>query len=176
MKLNKQINKSANSQISKGMSLLEILVVVSIFAILGIITTRAIILTLQGSQKSESLVKVRENLDYSLGVIERQLRNANSITECPNPDPSIINYQDESGVTTSFSCVDTGGDDSYVASGSARLTNDNVVIVSCAFSCTLGTSANPSSVMVNLEARDTGPVGAQRSIVTATTQIFLRNY
>ena len=76
------------TKLQKGMSLLEILVVVAIFSILGVIVTRSVLLTLRGSKKSESQVKVRENVNYALAVIERQLRNADSIVTCPN-DPSF---------------------------------------------------------------------------------------
>ena len=63
-----------NKKTLKGMSLLEILIVVAVFSILGVIVTRSVLLTLRGSKKSESQVKVRENVSFSLGVIERQLR------------------------------------------------------------------------------------------------------
>ncbi len=94
-----------------GLSLIEILVVVSIFAILGIIITRSVILTLQGSKKSESLIRVRENLDYAKSVIERQIRNADN-AECPNPDTTLLNYTDQFGNKTSFSCTNIGQADS----------------------------------------------------------------
>ena len=160
----------------EGISLLEILVVVTIFAVLGIITTRAVLLTIQGSKKSESLVKVRENLDYSMGVVERNLRNANSVTECPLTDPKIINYIDQSGSSSSFSCINIGSTDSYIASGSARLTSDAVEITVCSFSCNPGTSANPPVVNVTLEAKDANAVGVQGATVSTSTQIYLRSY
>ncbi len=160
----------------KGMSLLEILVVVTIFAVLGIITTRAVLLTIQGSKKSESLVKVRENLDYSIGVIERQLRNANSVVECPLADPTVVNYIDQNSNSGSFSCINIGAVDSYVASGSARLTSDAVSITACSFFCTPGTSANPPVINVTLEAKDAVATGIQNSTVSTSTQIYLRSY
>jgi prepilin-type N-terminal cleavage/methylation domain-containing protein len=160
----------------KGMSLLEVLVVVAIFAILGILVARSIILTLQGSQKSESLVRVRENLDYSLSIIERQIRSANSVTPCPNIDTNVINFIDQNGVASSFSCVNPGLADSYLASGSARLTNDNVGIVSCTFSCTNSGSSNPPLVTIDLTVKDASSSANQQTSVTASTQIYLRNY
>ena len=161
---------------SKGMSLLEILVVVAVFAILGVIVTRSVILSIGGSKKSESLVKVRENLNYSLGVIERQIRNANLISVCPNPDTKVINYQDQTGNSTSFSCLNVGTDNAYVASVTARLTSSEVTITSCSFTCTPATSVNPALVTISLEARDASASALQTSTVTSTTQIYLRNY
>jgi prepilin-type N-terminal cleavage/methylation domain-containing protein len=154
-----------------GMSLIEILVVVTIFAILGIVVTRAVILTISGSKKSESLVRVRENLNYAMGVVERQLRNADAITTCPNTDASRIDYQDIYGNSTSFTCANGA-----VASGSAQLTSSEVVITACSFICQPGLSNNPVSVNVSFTAKDANTTGIQRSSVDLTSQIYLRNY
>lgn len=164
------------TQRQKGISLIEILVVIAIFAVLGIIITRSVALTLGGSRKSESLVNVRENLDHALSIIERQIRNADSISQCPNPDPAIINFSDENGNIASFSCIRTGLDDSYIASGSARLTSTNVKIANCSFICSPETGSSPPSVTISLEAEDANTTGIQGSTVTAVTQINLRTY
>ena len=164
--------------LNSGMSLLEILVVVAIFAILGIIVARAVILTIGGSKKSESLIKVRENLDYAVGVAERQIRNANSIVNCATQpqDTSVINYLDQDGIASSFSCVNIGSASGYVASGSAQLTSDAVNVTACSFTCAIGTSTNPDTVSVTLEAKDAQASGVQGADVTVATQISLRNY
>ena len=160
----------------RGVSLLEILVVTAIFAILGIITTRAVILTIGGSKKSESVIKVRENLGNSMGIIERQIRNADSISECPNSNETTIAYVDQFGNNTSFSCSGLGTDDAYVSSGSARLTSNLIKITYCSFDCVPGTSTNPASVTVSLNAQDVAATGIVTSKVSQSTQIFLRNY
>jgi prepilin-type N-terminal cleavage/methylation domain-containing protein len=161
---------------NKGMSLLEILVVVSVFSILGILITRSILLTLGGGKKSESLIKIRENLNYSIAVMERQLRNADSIVDCSNSDTVSITYLDQNGIASSFSCVaGSGGLAGYVASGSAKLSSDTVNITNCSFVCA-SSSGTPSSVTINLEGTDASTRGIENTIVTAKTQIFLRNY
>lgn len=168
----------------QGFSLLEILVVVTIFAILGILVTQSVILTLQGSKKSESLVHARENLDYSLSIIERQIRGASSITsQCSTPpatpSPATeIDYLDQDGVQSSFTCVDTGSNDSYIASGSAstRLTSDAVKITECSFTCTASSGSNPPVVAINLTVQDASASVTQKSSVSASTQIYLRTY
>jgi len=167
MKLNKHI---------KGMSLLEILIVLAIFSILGILITRAVVLTLQGSKKSAAIVRVRENLEYSLSIMERQIRNANSITACPNPDPKRIDFIDQKGNEGSFSCVNTGEVDSYIASGSAVLTSNTVSVVSCSFSCTAGGTVNPSVVGIDITMKDASNSAVGTSNVSESTQIYLRNY
>jgi prepilin-type N-terminal cleavage/methylation domain-containing protein len=86
---------------TKGVSFIEILVVIAIFAILGVLVARITVVTLRSSNKSDSLVKVRENMDFSLAVMERGLRNATAVVPCPNPDTTVLNYVDSEGVSSS---------------------------------------------------------------------------
>lgn len=171
-----QIPDTRPGVLSRGMSLIEILVVITIFAVLGIIVTSSIVLTLQGTRKSESLIKVRENLNYSLAVIERNIRNANSIPVCPEATTTTINYLDQYGNPTSFSCANTGLEDSYIASGSSRLTSNAIKIVSCSFTCTPSDSSTPPLVTIDLTVQDASSSGTQNAEVTTVTQIYLRNY
>ena len=159
-----------------GMSLIEILVVMTIFAVLGILVTQSIVLTLQGSKKSESMVRARENLDYSLSIIERQIRSASSVTPCTGLPVTAINYLDQSGQTGSFSCQQMGSNNSYIASGSAHLTSDAVKVTSCKFTCTAGTMTTPTLVTVDLALKEASASGIQSASVSASTQIYLMNY
>lgn len=155
---------------------MEILVVVSIFAFLGILITRSIVLTIAGSKRSESQIKVRQSLNYSLSVMERQLRNADSIPDCPNIDTTYLAYNDQNGNPTSFSCVSGGAGIGAVASESANLTGSDINVVGCSIVCVSGQGANPPVVTISLEARDAQAVGTANANVTLTTQINLRNY
>jgi len=158
-------------KMQKGISLLEILVAVAIFAVLGVMVTRSIALTLRGSKKSELTLKVRENISYSLSVIERQLRNADSITSC-NDDMRVV-YIDSFGNSGSFSCEGMDGGDAYIASGSARLTSNEVKITKCTFNCT---SSDPPAVNVSITAIDSQAEGVEGASVTASTKVYLRTY
>ena len=160
---------------TKGISLLEILVVVAIFSILGIMATRSVLLTIRGTKRSDSLLSVRENLNYSLSVIERQIRSAQSVPECPNADTSVIEYIDQYGNPAAFSCVDTGPT-GYIASDSARLTSENVSIVSCSLSCVESQEGTPPSVVIEISAQDAINESVEKATVTSSTQIFLRTY
>lgn len=161
----------------RGFSLIEIMVVITIFAVLGIIVTSSVILTLAGAKKSESLIRVRDNLNYSLSVIERNIRNANSVPDCSDTGSNIISYLDQNGALASFSCI-TNGTDSYFASGSSRLTSNSIKIVDCSsvFKCTPSAANTPPLVEINVTVRDASSSGVQSSEVTAQTQIYLRNY
>lgn len=157
-----------------GFSLVEILIVISIFSIIGVLSTRAVLLTMRGAKKSDSQVRVRENVNYALSVIERQIRNSEKVN-CPIiPEPSILSYTSLEGTSTSFSCV-TAGLDKYIASGSGRLTSSDIKITSCSFVCTQ-TDNNPAIVKISIVANDATVTGIEKGSVTAETEIVTRNY
>lgn len=158
-----------------GMSLLEILVVVALFAVLGVMATRAILLTLRGTNRSDSSLRVRENLNYALSVVERQLRNAQDVAVCPNPDPLVLNYTDHSGYSESFSCINVGSS-GYIASGSARLTSTEVAITSCSIVCARDETSLPPTITVTLEAEDAQASGLTKARSSSTAKILLRSY
>lgn len=158
------------------MSLIEILVVIGIFGILGVLTTRSVVLTLSGSKKTENLIKIRENINYTFGVIERQLRNADAITDCTNANTLAINYLDQNGLPASFSCGNIGSGIGYISSGANQLTSNTVDINSCSFTCKVGTNGNPSSVKISVQAQDATATGISNSVVTSSTSVSLRNY
>jgi prepilin-type N-terminal cleavage/methylation domain-containing protein len=169
---NQNINKKNNS----GLSLIEILIVITIFAVLGVIVSASLILTIQGTKKSESQIRVRENVNYSLAVIERNIRNANAIVDCTNSDTSTVTYLDQDGVSSSFSCVNTGSVDSYIASGSARITSNAISILACTFNCDQPTDlTSPPLITVEVIAKDALATGIQGASVSAQTKIYLRN-
>lgn len=162
-------------KLNQGLSLVEILIVITIFAVIGILSTRSVFLTIRSAKKSDSLIRVRENVNYSLSVIERQIRNAKDIT-CPNSSSTQIDYvPSDSSATSSFRCISVGTN-GYIASGSARLTSDDVYITNCAFTCTQLDINNPPVVDVSLTAQDGLTTSVEKGSVTVETQIILRNY
>lgn len=163
---------STNTQ--KGVSLIEILIVILIFSIIGVLITNAIFLTLRGTQKSQSMMKIRERMNYVVSVIQRQIRGAQKISECPNSDLNRIEYFDESGNLSSFSCNIVEGT-GYIASGSARLTSDDINITACSFTCEESVSGNPPTVSISLSANDSQTNGVVKGRATFTTKIILRN-
>jgi len=159
----------------RGISFIEILITVAIFAVLGILIGRIVVITLRGSNKSEALVKVRENLDYAVAVMERQIRNAEMVTPCPNENVLRLDYRDIKGTASYFACV-TAANDSYVASGSSRLTSNDIFVTSCSILCQPAQDNKQPSVTINLEARDSRSQSIETAKTSATTQIFLRTY
>jgi prepilin-type N-terminal cleavage/methylation domain-containing protein len=163
------MNVKGQTSRQKGFSLIEILVVMSIFAALAVIATQSLVTSLNGVKKTDNSAKVRQSLDFALSVIERQLRNADSV----NCGANRIDYVDKDGVSTSFSY------DSYsqsIASGSSLLTSDAILVTSASFICTPATSTVPPSVTVNIVGREQGPQTAESAVIDVSTKIYLRTY
>ena len=169
-------DKNKRKNLVKGFSLIEMLVVMLVFTILGVIITQSLSSTLRGSKKSEAISEVKSNIDYAMSVMERGLRNAKAITCTGLTD--TLTYTDQFGNTVEYSC-EVVGTDSYIASNSARLTSQNVMITnpSCEiFECISGTPGQPDSVELDISASHKNFVGSEGSRVTSQTKILLRNY
>jgi type II secretory pathway pseudopilin PulG len=161
-------------KISSGISLIEILVVVMIFAVLGILVTSSLVLTLQGSKKSEAMVAVRENLDYSMSVIQRQLINASSVN-CTTSTSTLLNYADQNGTPSTFACQGSAGNYSVASGSAATLTSTAVKVTNCSFTCT-APAGHPSYVDISLTAQSATITGAQNATENVNTRVYLRNY
>jgi len=157
-----------------GFSLLEILVVLVVFSFLAIVVSQSLLFTLRGTRKSETISSVRENIDFAIAVMERQLHNAELVYPCPNPDDKVLAFRDQNGKAVNFSCLNIG-EEGYVASGSGRLTNDAVAVTSCSLKCNPGGNA-PPSVEIELTGKASGAKGSEASIVSSATTIILRSY
>ena len=152
------------------MSIIETLVVVLIFSVLAVLTSASLILSLRGSRRSESTIRVRENLNYALSIIERQLHNAESVS-CPNS--TTISYTDANFLPSDFTCNIGSG---FVASASAQLTANTVRVTACNFVCNPVSSGIPPSVSISITAEDINASGLEQQRVTTNTQIMLRTY
>lgn len=161
----------------KGFSLLEVLVVLAVFSLLAIVSTTVILLSVRGTKKSDTSSRVRQNVDHAISVIERQIRNATSVASCPNADPNVLSYFDQDGNPTSFTCF-ANPVDGYIASGSAKITADEVIIDYCSITCVpaAGGESSPPYVDISINARDKSTTGAESSAFSAQTQIYLRTY
>lgn len=181
---------------NSGFTLLELLVVIAVFSVLAVLATQAIFLTLRGALKSESIRQARENLDYAMGVMERQIRNASEIVERTSPDSICdgttapvmqqIRYKDQDGVEAYFQCETDATGKGFIASYSAvmspptkyRLTNENINVTNCTFVCNPGSSGSndPPSYDITLDAVVTGGRSVEGASLSLKNKIFLRTY
>ncbi len=157
-----------------GFSLIEMLVVMAVFAVLTVVMTQVLFVTIRGAKKSDATVRVRQNLESAVGSMERQLHNAVDIPECPNPDPLTLTLEDINGAGTTFSCINIGSS-GYIASNSARLTAADIVITACSFTCS-GGGSTPKSVVLNITAEDAVGVGSEKAAMSISDRVSLRSY
>lgn len=158
-----------------GFSLVEILVVLAVFSVIGVIVSQSILSTLRGSKRSDSDSKVRENLDYAMAILERHLRNAKTAT-CTGTNR--IDFVDQRDTATYFTYNVVGSNcstDCFIASGSARVTSSDVKITAASFVCSAGTSAVPTAITITLTGEDALAQGTEKSRITTSSKIILRS-
>lgn len=164
----------ASSQ--RGYSLVEIMVVLALFAILVLVATQTLLLSLRSANKSEALGRVKENLEYSVSIMERYLRGAKSITTtCPNTDTNTLSFIDKDDVARTFSCVNPGVD-GYINLNTNRLTDQKISVLSCTIACST-VIGSPPSVEITIVAQDKSSVpGADQAQATSKTTVVLRQF
>jgi len=166
-----------------GFSLVEILVVTVLFAIISIITTQSVIVTLRSAKKTDAASDVRANLNFAVSAIERQLYNAREIPLCivgPKIDyGSRINYKDVDNELASIYC--SGGaviiESQEITSGTAsNLTGSKVRVTSCSFTCSRLSLDVPPLVEYSITGESTSLDPLISSPLTLSGQIYLRVY
>lgn len=165
-----------------GYTLIELLVVIVVLAMVSIVATQTIVSILRASKKAEAINKVRQNLDYAVGAMERQIRSAKGITstcDVAGTTSNTISFLDQNGISVTFTCQNpnSSGQQSYIASTSGTLTSNltstEITLSKCSFTCVGGTSSSPPYVVINVEGAETT---GQSASIPITTQVTLRSY
>ncbi len=174
-------NKSGNNHLfyQCGFSLIELLVMLGVFSILMMVVAQVLLSSLKSVRKTEASVRVRQNVEYALSVIERHLHSAKGVEVC-NLGMTSINYLTANNVSASFSCI-TAASLGYVSSSSAsltsRLTSEEINVTSCKFDCVDDpTDSTPPLVTVTLTASDRNTQGAESAQITQSIKVYLRSY
>lgn len=165
---------------SKGFSLIEMLVVVAIFASVALILSQSTVFSLRGAKKSDTSSRVRDNLSFAMTVMDRHLRNAQSLPSCVATPQTSLNYIDADGNPSAFYCVNEGPN-GYIASGSSalsdRITSDQVSVTACSFVCDATGVGLPPQIKISLTGEDRLAAGTEeKSPITLETQVNLRTY
>ncbi|MFC1649733.1 prepilin-type N-terminal cleavage/methylation domain-containing protein [Patescibacteria group bacterium] len=160
----------------KGFTLLELLVVVGVFAILAVVTTQIIAQSLRGTRKSEATIEVRENVDYMFAVMERALRSSQSL-DCVSSTATRIEFLDETGNVSNFQC--NGSSDGYLTHNGNNISGDKVHVncsITPIFVCNQTDGTTPSSVEISIVSNEAQDAGIEGARVTSTTKIILRSF
>lgn len=158
-----------------GFTILEILVVLSLFVLIALLANQVFFSALRGTSKSDATTLVKQSGNYALSVMQRNLYNSRGITGCSS---DRVTYLDADGNQTYFLCVPAAGTatDGYIASGSARLTTEDVVVTSCSVTCSPSLPETPREVSVLFELkRAIGERVEEKSTLPFQTRVVLRN-
>ncbi len=141
----------------KGFTLVELLVVIGIFAVLTSVIFSILVTVLRGSKKAESIVSVRRVGDHAVEQIIKQMRFAKSLN-FPSPYGGTAPACSGAGTTVQtlritnsdltqsvFSCPASSTAPNSITRNGSDLTNRSEVVVSaCSFQCRQNLSSPPT--------------------------------
>ena len=134
-------NKKTMPKLVSGFTLVELMVSISVFTIIMVISLGSIMTILYANQKSKTLRSVMDNLNSTMDNMTRSIRfgviyhcggtgNLNLPNDCGDPGESSFNFLSQDGVQTSYSlsggCINkstNGGPDSCITSPDVVITN-----------------------------------------------------
>lgn len=165
-----------------GFTFVELLVGISMFAVIGTVTLSILFATLRASKKSDVLVSLRQDGNTVMSQVGRNIRYARSLdapASCISPvnSSSITITSNSDGGQTTFACV--SGASSTVASNGASLTDtDSTVMSNCEFVCTQPTLNDPPTITFSfvLSAKSSSGLSESNGSIPFQSSITLRNY
>ena len=142
----------------KGFTLVELLVTISIVAMVGVVASSTLFSLFRGASKSEILKEVKQNGETALSVMEQKVRNATSVL-CTSLGGSqyFMTITNQDGTTTQFACNSspltlTQDNKNLINSAS---TGTSIQLVACdasVFVCT--PPVNPTSVQIRFGLKE----------------------
>lgn len=166
---------------TRGFTLIELLVVMSIFVIVGGLIVATLFISLRGSNKSETMAVVKENGNFALSQMVKQIRYARSLdapASCVptsnSPTLTITSLADD-GQTT-FSCPVSQA--TPITSNSAALIDSNAVSVTyCSFTCSQNNLSEPPRVTIQftLTSNNANGLVESSSSIPFQSSVIMRN-
>lgn len=156
---------------NKGFSLFELLVVITIFALLGILVTQSLTMSIRGAKKSEATGKVRDSLSNVLSNMERNIRNSSKLVSTDCSTTNSIEYINENNIDTIYACDLTNKNINLnINATSTPQIGSDVILTSCTISC------NSDTVNISITGQSANGGGPEMSEVSMQSTIQLRNY
>lgn len=154
-----------------GFSLIEVLVVIGLFSVIGVIATSSTADSIRGTKKSDATIRLRSNLELALTTMERNIRNSKEVPVCTGESSSTIDYTDNDNIVHTFSCT----------SGTLQLdgediTSQEVSVTDCSFTCTPAGIGVPPSVEISIKGQDALSSGEQSAELELSSKVNLRAY
>lgn len=177
----------------EGFTLVELLAVMMVIGVVGSVVGAILISTLVGTNKTNTLDNVRQNGNYALLQISKEIEFSRNfygvstngisyITDCtvpavsPTPAPTqygFVKIMSANGQTVVFSCSG-----STISSNSASLIDtSSVKTTSCYFTCSQNNPVLPPTVGINftLSSVKAGSFVENNTSASFSTSVTLRN-
>ncbi len=163
-------------KLAAGYTLVELIVAIGLLGILAVSATNLFFSAIRGSSKVDAGTEVKQNGQFALSAMEQLIRNSLTLNSCTGTN---INITSRDGKEIIFACVDVGAGSGYIASNSARLTSENVVVTSCSFACSEDVTKLRSplvTVTFTIQQKAAGVETYQRAAADFSTSVSLRSY
>jgi prepilin-type N-terminal cleavage/methylation domain-containing protein len=128
----------------RGFSLIELVVVIGLLALLMLAISGTMLMSVISSNRIRTATNIKQAGNYALGQIQTLVRNARSIESCSS---NTLIIQNLDGGQTTFAVLDN-----HIASGSAYLTPDNLIVPF--FNMTCEPAVSPSLVKISFDLQD----------------------
>lgn len=174
-------------KVHAGFTLLELLVSMSILAIVGILLTQVFVTVIRTNTKNEVTKEVKQNGYLAFSVMTRMLQNALDVTsDCVSTGSTapMITITNPDGGATTFECrsdsgvlriSSTSGTPSYLTSPGVTLTGADCT-AGLAFTCTtLSTNKKSVNIVFSLAQKGTPPDRYDQASEAFQTTVTLRN-
>lgn len=176
-----------------GFTLLELLVSMAVFSIIGTIATISLSLLFRGAVKTDFVKDIKQNGDYALTLMEVNIRNQTILDANCTGTPATSLTITGTGIgsaDTIYSCVHdvTSNKNRLMAQTGVTtnfLTNTTVTVpplpsdcdlTNVSFTCTVGTGGNKIvDIYLKLQQANLNVSEAEKTSQVFTTRINLRN-
>jgi len=167
LSLPRLIDMFKNNFKEKGFTLIEMLVVIALFAGLAVLVGSMVGSSMKGTKKSESAMKVRAELENAVSIFERSLRGAkkDSVKIC---NSNTITFTDQDDLSVTFTCSP------LKKSGTELINSSNINLTACNFDCT--NLRTKGVVVITLTGSSASSSGVEVDIATVSARVVLRNY
>lgn len=164
----------------KGFTLVELLVVTSIFIIITTTIVSILFIILRGTKKSDSIVIVRQNGEQAMAQMVRIMRFAKSLdypASCDGVSKDHITVTAVDLSQTTFTCPASFTFPNFIDLNSTKLTNsDTVMVQSCSFVCTQQVGGSPIiGISFSLSKVNLSSLPEENSTIPFRGSVTLRN-
>jgi prepilin-type N-terminal cleavage/methylation domain-containing protein len=167
----------------RGFTLVELMISLFIVVSLGAVVMNIFLATLRGSRKSTVVNKVRQNGNYAVSTMSREIQYSQITSLCDGSITNSVSIRNQSGQDVTYSCATDnitrfeapGTTGSLLDSSSVRFTNGTQCQIVCSDD---GISTSPPQVTIqfSLSAIANNSLPENNVTIPFKTSVVLRNY